>query len=163
MSDFNKSENDNIIMNEKEETLLLDHCYDGIEEFDYPLPTWWKWTFWGGIIFGAFYIYFYLVAGGPTLKDEYEKELARVEKVQEEQRLLTGNFDLQEFKQWSNKPESTNMAALVYEENCLSCHEEGGKGDIGPNLTDKHWVNLKEVNPQSIYSFIRVGNEGKTS
>jgi cytochrome c oxidase cbb3-type subunit 3 len=41
----------------------------------------------------------------------------------------------------------------------LSCHEEKGKGDIGPNLTDEYWLNLKQVNPGAIYGFILVGNE----
>jgi cytochrome c oxidase cbb3-type subunit 3 len=47
----------------------------------------------------------------------------------------------------------------IYEENCLSCHEEGGKGDIGPNLTDSHWLNVKDTSPETVYKFVVVGNE----
>jgi cytochrome c oxidase cbb3-type subunit 3 len=150
----------NIILNEEEKNLLLDHNYDGIEEFDYPLPSWWVWTFNGGIIFAAIYIYFYNYAGAPSLEDEYQAHLTKVEKVQEEQRKLTGNFSIDEYSTWSKSEGATNQAAVVFEENCLSCHEEGGKGDIGPNLTDSFWLNIKkEVTPLSLYSFIRVGNE----
>lgn len=154
----NKDRN-NVILNKKEEELLLDHNYDGIEEFDYPLPVWWVWTFIGGGIFAFFYIYFYNFAGGPSLRDEYQSGLIKMEKVIEEQRKLTGNFEIADFNSWNEKEESEQMAAAVYEENCLSCHEQGGKGDIGPNLTDQYWLNLKKVNPESIYAFIRVGNE----
>jgi cytochrome c oxidase cbb3-type subunit 3 len=155
----NYEESKNIILNEAEENLLMDHNYDGIEEFDYPLPSWWVWTFIGGGFFAVFYIFFYNFAGAPSLKEEYKKELANVELIREEQRKLTGNFDEAAYKTWNESPESMQQAALVYEENCLSCHEEKGKGDIGPNLTDEYWLNLKQVNPGAIYGFILVGNE----
>ena len=159
----NKHNNDkdkNIILNEEEQKLLLDHNYDGIEEFDYPLPSWWVWTFNGGIIFAVIYIYFYNFAGAPSLRDEYKAHLTKVEKIQEEQRKLTGNFSIDEYNTWSASDNAKQMADEVFSEYCLSCHEEGGKGDIGPNLTDAYWLNIKnEVTPQTLYSFIRVGNE----
>jgi len=154
-----EDEQQNIILNETEEKLLMDHNYDGIEEFDYPLPSWWLWTFIGGGFFAVFYIYYYNFAGAPSIREEYNKELARVELVREEQRKLTGYFDTEAFNTWSEKPESLQQAALVYEENCLSCHEEKGMGDIGPNLTDEYWLNLKSLSAGSIYGFILVGNE----
>lgn len=154
-----KSKANNVILDDKEEKLLLDHNYDGIEEFDYPLPAWWVWTFIGGIVFAVFYIYYYTVAGAPSLKDEFNTEMAAIEKVREEQRKLTGNFDLEDFKSWQKGENSMQLAAAVYEENCLSCHEEGGKGDIGPNLTDEYWLNVKDIEPGTLYAFIRKGNE----
>ena len=155
-----KGKDKKIILNDEEKNLLLDHNYDGIEEFDYPLPNWWLWTFNGGIIFAAIYIYFYNFAGAPSLEDEYQAHLIKVEKVQEEQRKLTGNFSIDEYNTWSTGEGASKQAAVVFEENCLSCHEAGGKGDIGPNLTDAYWLNItKEVTPTSVYSFIRVGNE----
>jgi cytochrome c oxidase cbb3-type subunit 3 len=85
--------------------------------------------------------------------------MAAVEKIREEQRKLTGNFDLNDFQQWQKGENVQQMAAAVYEENCLSCHEEGGKGDIGPNLTDEYWLNVKDTEPVTLYAFIRKGNE----
>lgn len=154
-----QSKANNVILNENEETLLLDHNYDGIEEFDYPLPQWWVWTFICGILFAIGYIYFYNFADAPSLKDEFDAKMVKIEKIREEQRKLTGNFDEKDFLTWSEGEGATQKAAEVYEENCLSCHEVGGKGDIGPNLTDKYWLNIKKVSPQEIYAFIRVGNE----
>lgn len=150
---------DNVILNEQERNLLLDHDYDGIEEFDYPLPQWWVWTFIGGVVFAIGYIYFYNFAGAPSLKEEFKQDMAAIEAVREEQRKLTGNFDVADFETWQKGENVKQLTAEVYEENCLSCHEEGGKGDIGPNLTDGYWLNIKKVTPGNLYGFIRKGNE----
>ena len=32
------------------EPRILDHAYDGIQEFDNPLPGWWRMIFYGSII-----------------------------------------------------------------------------------------------------------------
>jgi hypothetical protein len=34
---------------------LLDHVYDGIREYDNPLPGWWSWFFIATIVFSAGY------------------------------------------------------------------------------------------------------------
>ncbi len=42
---------------------LTDHAYDGIQEFDNPLPGWWKWMFVATIVFSVFYaMYFHIGA-----------------------------------------------------------------------------------------------------
>ena len=158
MSDNNRKA-DNVILNQEEHDLLLDHDYDGIEEFNYPLPGWWTATFIGGVVFAVIYIYFYSFAGAPSLRHEYQEEMAKVNAVLEEQRKLTGNFDMEEYNAWVAANDAPAKANEVFQENCASCHLEGGTGDIGPNLTDAYWLNVKEVSHGAIYGFIRVGNE----
>jgi len=160
MNDTTKK-SDNVILNKEEHDLLLDHNYDGIEEFNYPLPSWWVWTFIGGFIFLVFYLYFYHVAGAPSLRDEYFAQMKKVNATIEEQRKLTGNFNREEYNAWAAAPDALEQGKTVFEDNCMSCHAEGGTGDIGPNLTDGYWLNLKEVNHSTLYTFIRKGNEEK--
>ena len=38
---------------------LLAHEYDGIEEYDNPLPGWWVWVFWATIAFSLGYWFYY--------------------------------------------------------------------------------------------------------
>jgi cytochrome c oxidase cbb3-type subunit III len=158
MSDNNRSA-DNVILNQEEHDLLLDHDYDGIEEFNYPLPSWWVWTFVGGGIFAVLYLYFYHIAGAPSLRDEYFAEMKKVNAVIEEQRKLTGNFDMEEYNAWVAANDAQAKANEVFQENCASCHLENGTGDIGPNLTDAYWLNVKQVDHATLYGFVRVGNE----
>src|SRR5512134_2812322 len=42
-------------MADTEQDRLLDHSYDGIQEYDNPMPRWWVITFWATIIFSILY------------------------------------------------------------------------------------------------------------
>ena len=149
----------NVILNDEEHNLLLDHDYDGIEEFNYPLPSWWVMTFIGGIVFAVAYMFYYHGAGGPSLQDEYVAEMKKVNAVRAEQAKLLSNFNESDYNAWVAANDGINKGKEVYDENCLSCHEEGGKGDIGPNLTDAYWLNVKDTSPGTLFEFVRVGNE----
>ena len=60
--------------NKNEMDKLLNHDYDGIKEYDNPLPNWWLMTFFGAIIFGFIYWIHYEFGGGLSLAEEYKKD-----------------------------------------------------------------------------------------
>jgi cytochrome c oxidase cbb3-type subunit 3 len=137
MSSDNKNKDLHV---EKDEVhLLLDHNYDGIHELDNPLPSWWQFTFYGAIIFSIFYFIFYLVLGGPTLRDEYNKDYAVIVAKQEELKKKEGGFDPAKLEAII-KDDGAKKGEVVFQTNCVACHKEKGTGDIGPNLTDDHWI-----------------------
>jgi len=86
----NKSE---VHLEEGEKHLLLDHNYDGIHELDHPLPTWWQYTFYGGIIFAVLYFILFQIMGAPSLRDEFKKEFAKIQTLQEQFTKKNGAFD----------------------------------------------------------------------
>ena len=43
----------------------------------------------------------------------------------------------------------------AYKANCVSCHGQNGEGNIGPNLTDDHWKNVKTI--EDLYKVIDEG------
>ncbi len=143
---------------EDEKHLVLDHDYDGIQELNHPLPSWWS-SIWAiSIIFSVIYCMYYAFMDGDTLKEEYTKEYAKVSKVIAAEKAKSGNFDLVVYEKYVNENDGIKKGALVYEENCLSCHAEGGAGDIGPNLTDKYWIHANG-DATSIYPIVLNGVE----
>lgn len=135
-----------------EKHLLLDHNYDGIHEFNHPLPGWWKFTFYGGIIFAVIYTTLYQVMGAPSLKDEFLKEYAIIEKLQEEFNKKHGTFD--EVKYLAIVADNgIKKGEVVFTTNCVPCHKEKAIGDIGPNLTDEYWINSKGT-PETNYPVV---------
>lgn len=144
---------------EDEKHLVLDHDYDGIQELNHPLPSWWSGIWAISIVFAAIYFMYYIMMDGPTLRDEYKKEYAKVREVIDAEKAKSGNFDVEEFNTFVAENDGIKNGAVVYEENCLSCHAEGGGGDIGPNLTDKHWKNITAFEAKNIYSVVFKGVE----
>lgn len=144
---------------EDEKHLVLDHDYDGIQELNHPLPSWWSGIWAISIVFAAIYFMYYIMMDGPTLRDEYKKEYAKVREVIDAEKAKSGNFDVDEFNTFVAENDGIKNGAIVYEENCLSCHAEGGGGDIGPNLTDKHWKNITAFEAKNIYSVVFKGVE----
>ena len=59
-------------MSEPERDRLLGHDYDGIEEYDNPLPGWWTWIFVATIVFSTGYWLYSQIGPGPTISAHYE-------------------------------------------------------------------------------------------
>ena len=65
-----------------DDSRLMDHEYDGIREYDNPLPGWWSWLFAGTIFFSIFYLAYYHIGVGPSVYDRYDAEgVAHLEKL----------------------------------------------------------------------------------
>lgn len=137
---------------ENEKDLLLDHAYDGIQELNHPLPFWWQFTFYGGIAFAVVYFVYYQLMGGPTLRDEFNKNYAVIAAAQEDFKKKEGLFNPELYAQFSTA-ENIKKGEQIFVDNCVACHLEKGRGDIGPNLTDDHWINSKGT-PETNYPVI---------
>ncbi len=129
------------------------HVYDGIEEADNRLPTWWLWTFFVAIIFGACYWLYYeefRFAGTPL--EEYNADrLAAMdtgEPVTEEE-LLAMKAD----------PAMVKEGQAIFSKSCVRCHGARGEGAIGPNLTDANWIGGGA--PLDIFQTVNRGRPGK--
>jgi cytochrome c oxidase cbb3-type subunit III len=140
-----------------EKHLLLDHDYDGIQELNHPLPNWWNVIFYVCVAFGFGYFIYYQLMKGPTLRDEFKSDYAKVVAAQEEFKKLNSAFKEDKYLAVANA-EGIAKGSEVFVNNCLPCHAEGGKGDIGPNLTDAHWLVAKGT-PETIYNVVFNGSE----
>lgn len=150
-------ENEKLHVEADEKHLLLDHNYDGIQELNHPLPSWWNLILFLTVIYSIGYFTYYQIMGGPTLKEEFKKDHAKVLILQEEYKKLNSAYKPERYAASFN-PDGIKKGSEVYEMNCLPCHAEMGKGDIGPNLTDKHWIIAKST-PETIYNVAFHGSE----
>jgi cytochrome c oxidase cbb3-type subunit 3 len=125
---------------EKEGELLLDHDYDGIKELDNNLPPWWVYLFYICIVFGVIYVARYEVFGGDDQETELKKEMAQA-KIEVDEYLKTAP-DLMDEKSviLLTDAESLNAGKEIFKTNCVACHRADAGGQIGPNLTDDHWI-----------------------
>ena len=66
---------------------LLEHNYDGIQEYDNPLPRWWVVLFWVTIVFSPFYILFYHAGPGKLAIEAYNEDMIAYYDLQAQQFL----------------------------------------------------------------------------
>lgn len=137
-----------------DEELLLDHEYDGIREYDNPLPGWWVALFWGTILFCFPYVLYYHGAEGRSIEDEYQEEIAAFA-----QRLVEtfGDLDPDEATIARFSENEVAMAGMrsLFKSKCAQCHRPDGSGNVGPNLTDDYWLHVKKL--PDIYQVITNG------
>ena len=135
----------------------FDHDYDGIKEYDNPLPGWWKWLFILSIIFSGWYVLYYHLSVTPTIEDKYYASL--------EAHLETMLAPLGELRTDNETilrimPDEKLMAAVsgMFKGNCAQCHGADGSGGTGPNMTDDVYKTARS--PVGIYNIIKNGVPG---
>lgn len=130
------------------------HQWDGIEEWNNPLPRWWVWVFYATIIWGIGYTVAYpawplltsatpgLIGGNTRL--DVAAEIAAVDKANEGVKAKLVATDLNAI---AADPELASFAeragAAVFKTNCATCHGSGAAGVEGkgyPNLLDDDWL-----------------------
>lgn len=133
------------------EVKTTEHEYDGIEEYDNPLPRWWFYMFLATFVFAVGYLVIYpglgLYKGVPiteydgktwTAVNELRADQAKAEEVYNQ---TYGTFAKMPIAELANKQEAMKMAQTLFLDNCALCHGSDGGGNPGfPNLTDKDWL-----------------------
>jgi cytochrome c oxidase cbb3-type subunit 3 len=120
------------------------HEYDGIEEYDNPLPTWWFYMFLLTIVWGIGYLVIYPGMGNfPGLLNwtqvgQHEREVST---ANEKFRAMRDRYMAQPVEEIANDPAVRKMGMRMFGNNCAQCHGADAKGSYGfPNLTDNDWI-----------------------
>lgn len=128
------------------------HSWDGIEEFDNPMPRWWLWTFYATIIWGIAYSVAYpawpLISGatagmlGYSTRAEVAADIKRFEDANapvEAKLVATPLANIAADPELANYTQ--NAGGAVFKTWCAQCHGAGAAGAKGfPNLLDNDWL-----------------------
>jgi cytochrome c oxidase cbb3-type subunit III len=127
-------------MADKENDRLLDHNYDGIQEYDNPMPRWWVITFWATIIFSILYVL--NVPGIGNGEGRIADYKADVEKAKQLRLAMepSGGPTPEALAALSTDPTALAEGKQLFLNYCAACHRADGGGQIGPNLTDNSWI-----------------------
>lgn len=133
------------------------HDHDGITEYDNPLPGWWTWLFVLSIFFSLGYVAYYHIGVGPSVEDKYQAEVTA---YFEKQLAALGELkgDDQTIVRLMQNEDLMNAMGGLFRGNCAQCHRDDGGGNIGPNLTDEQWKNVKT--PADLFTVIQNGIPG---
>ncbi len=119
------------------------HSYDGIEEYDNPLPSWWYWAFILSIVFGLAYLVWYPGLGnfaglsGWTKVGEFEQTM---EEAEARYAPIFAQYRDIPVEELATNEEALKIGRRLFSTNCAVCHGANGMGSFGfPNLTDEEW------------------------
>jgi cytochrome c oxidase cbb3-type subunit 3 len=112
---------------------LLDHDYDGIKEYDNPLPGWWLYGFYACIAWAVAYVPYYHFMGGTLPEEAYAQDMEEWYKLHPPVQLAGA----EEMKSIIADQAKVERGKEVFQIRCASCHAADGGGLVGPNLTDE--------------------------
>lgn len=117
---------------------LIEHNYDGIQEYDNPLPRWWVYLFYATIVFSVLYLLNVPGIGiGKGRIADYEADVAAFKAAhKDEDKGVTP----EQLAALAADQSVVGEGKALFAVNCVSCHRADGGGLIGPNLTDDSWI-----------------------
>jgi len=121
----------------KNDSHLIAHNYDGIQEYDNPLPRWWVYLFYATIIFSVAYLFNVPgIGSGKGRVANYEADVAAWKRAHPP----TGGATPEQLAALAADPSALADGKAIFAANCASCHRADGGGMIGPNLADDAWI-----------------------
>ena len=138
------------------------HEYDGIEEYDNPLPAWWFYMFVITIVWAIGYLIMYPGMWnfpgvlGWTQVGQHDRKVAAAD---EKFRYMRDRYMAISVEEIAADPAVRKMGMRMFSNNCAQCHGADAKGSYGfPNLSDKDW--LFGGTPDAITASITSGRQG---
>jgi cytochrome c oxidase cbb3-type subunit 3 len=141
------------------EDMLSDHEYDGIQEYDNPMPRWWVLIFWGTFYFAACYFLWFHVYSKGSVAGDYVAEVT-LAREQAAARDMGTTLTEESLEKLMGNAAVMSDAKTVFVARCAQCHAANGGGLIGPNLTDDYWIH-GTASLMDIYGVVNAGVPSK--
>lgn len=153
---------DKVKVKKGEEVKTTGHSWDGIEEYNNPMPRWWFWMFIMTILFGIGYLVAYPGMGDYkgvfnwTSRGQYNKEVAAADKTVN---ALYGKYSKMKVEDVAKDKNAMTIGKNLFDTYCIQCHGSDAQGSRGfPNLTDSDWI--YGGTPEKIHETITNGRIG---
>lgn len=142
------------------EDVVTDHAYDGIQEFDNPLPRWWLMTFYGTVVFSiGYWMAYHSFSGAELPRQAYANEMKRAAEEEDARlaQLEREGKGVTEDQLWALSKDPKTLAAgeALFKQNCVVCHGDRAQGNVGPNLTDGYWLHGGKA--KQVYQTVSAG------
>lgn len=122
----------------------LGHDFDGLKEYNNPLPAWWVWLFVVTLVFSVVYLIAYPGMGnlpgllGWSSAGQLEAEDAR---AQAKYGPIFAAYFAKPVPELLGDQRAVGMGARLFAQSCATCHGSDAQGGKGyPNLTDGDWL-----------------------
>ncbi len=142
---------------------LMSHSYDGIQEYNNPLPKWWLQLFYITIIFAIGYLVLYPGLGywkgtlGWTQQNQHQAQIIEANKKFDPIFKKYAAIGIKQLVK--NEPKALEIGKRLFLNNCSVCHGSDAGGATGfPNLKDHDW--LWGGSPEKIVETITNGRTG---
>lgn len=120
------------------------HDYDGIREYNKPLPRWWLILFWLTIVFGIGYLALYPGLGkfqGVLGWSSHGEHALADKEYSAQYGKLYADFANVPVETLAQDERAMKIGARLFANNCAACHGTDAHGARGfPNLTDADWL-----------------------
>jgi len=141
----------------------MGHAFDGIEEYDNPMPKWWLHLFIATCIFGFAYALLYPTLGnfqgflGWSSTGQWEDE---IQEAEAQYGPIFEAFAARPIVELAKDEDAMKVGQRLFSNNCAVCHGSAGRGALGfPNLTDDDWLYGGE--PETIKMTLINGRNGQ--
>jgi cytochrome c oxidase cbb3-type subunit 3 len=121
------------------------HVWDeDLQEWNNPLPNWWRWLFYITVVFSLVYLAFYPGLGsfrgslGWSQAKQYDDE---VKKADATYGPIYAKYAAMDIEKVAADKEAMNIGQNLYLNYCAQCHASDARGARGfPNLADGDWL-----------------------
>ncbi len=138
----------------QKEVAKTGHSWDGIEEYDNPMPRWWLWTFYVTIAWAVIYMILYpawpmvsRATQGVLGYDTRSAVSADIQRFNESNQVWFDRLNATDLQEVAADPEllgfSVNAGASIFRAQCSQCHGAGAAGVQAsgfPSLLDDQWL-----------------------
>ncbi len=138
------------------------HIYDGIEEYDNPMPSWWLYLFVLTIVFSIAYLALYPGLGnfkgflGWTQEKQWQQNTTE---QKAKFSALLSKYAAMPIEELAKNEQARRSGQHLFAMNCAACHGSDAGGNVGfPNLRDDEW--LYGGSPEMIKMTITEGRRG---